>query len=146
MLADERLELSDELRMPTKCEIGVEAPLERRQVQLLESPDFRLRERLIGEIGERGTAPERERLAERVPTALLGEALEALEIELARLDPDQVPRRLGDDAVGTEQLAQLRDVVLEGIGGRLRRPVALEVVDPPVGRDDLVRAGEKDRQ
>ena len=64
------------------------------QAQLLEPRDLALGKRLVGEVGERGAAPERERLAKGrgrtaarrrppAPAAFPGEALEAIQVELA---------------------------------------------------------------
>ena len=66
-------------------------------------------------------------------------ACEAVEVELARVDAEHVSGRLGDDPVGPEQLAQLRDEVLERRRRRPRRLLAPERVDQPVGRDRLAR-------
>ena len=62
VLRHERLQLADELGMPPGGEIGFDALLERRQPELLEPRDLGLGERLVGQVGERGAAPERERL------------------------------------------------------------------------------------
>ena len=62
---DERLELGDELCVAPEREVRLDALLERDGAQLLEPRDLRLRERLVEEVGERGAAPERERLAQR---------------------------------------------------------------------------------
>src|SRR5439155_1584604 len=65
VLRDERLQLADELLVAAKREIGVDTVGERRQVNLLESPDLRLRKGLVGEIRERRSAPEREGFEKR---------------------------------------------------------------------------------
>ena len=64
MLADEHLELGDELGVAAEREVGFDAPLERAQAELFEAADLGLRERLVGEVGERRPAPEAERVAE----------------------------------------------------------------------------------
>ena len=63
VLGDQRLELADELRVPAGGEVGVDALLERREPQLLQPRALGLRERLVGEVGERRPAPQRERLS-----------------------------------------------------------------------------------
>ena len=55
---DELLQLADDVRMPAEGEIRLDPALERGQAQLLEARDRRLRERLVGEVGERRPAPE----------------------------------------------------------------------------------------
>ena len=69
--------------------------------------------------------------------------LEALEIELARFHPDRVPGRARGDAIRSQQFAELRDVVLDGVrrGSGLLGPP--KVVDEPIRRDDLVRPREQ---
>ena len=55
--------LGDDLGVPAAGEIGLDAPLEREYAQLLEPRPRPARRRLLGEVGERRAAPERERLA-----------------------------------------------------------------------------------
>lgn len=62
VVADELLELSDELRVTAKGEIGLDALSERRKPNLLEPLDGRLRKRLVREVGERRTTPEPQRV------------------------------------------------------------------------------------
>ena len=69
-------------------EIRVDAILERGEVKLFQPADLTLRPRLVGELGERRAAPEREGLAQalgsgrRLGPARLGhETLEAVQIE-----------------------------------------------------------------
>ena len=64
VLGDERLELGHELGVLAEREVGVDPPLDRQQVQILEAHDRGLRERLVGEIRKRRPAPEPERLAQ----------------------------------------------------------------------------------
>src|SRR5215218_10418254 len=63
LLGDERLQLRDERVVTAEREVGVDTLLDRRHPQLLQAADLRLHERLIGEIGQRPTAPEYERRA-----------------------------------------------------------------------------------
>ncbi len=87
--------------MPAEREVGVDAVLERSESQLLEPLDVDAGERLEREVGQRIAAPQRERLAqalggalrrarhERAPS-LLRQVLEAVEIELAEADAQDV--------------------------------------------------------
>jgi hypothetical protein len=75
-----RLQLADEL--------GFDPLLNRAEAQHLEAGDLAPREGVVGEIGERAAAPERERLGERgrsflrlAPARLGAEPLEAGESE-----------------------------------------------------------------
>jgi hypothetical protein len=63
---DEHLELCENLEMAARRQVAVDRALGRGQVQLLEAADLAGRERLIGDIGERRPAPQRERLARQV--------------------------------------------------------------------------------
>ena len=53
MLADERLELADEVPVPSALELGLDPLLERGEAQLLEPRDLGWRERLECQIRER---------------------------------------------------------------------------------------------
>ena len=131
----------------------------RDEPQLLETSDRRLRERLVREVGERRTAPERERVAElhrglrgvaalEVAIGLGHQPLEALQVELVRPDVDDVARRPGHDRLPAcaERLAQLRDAYLERGRPGFRRLIAPELVDQAVAGDDLVRVQEEERE
>ena len=61
MLCHERLELADQLGVPSAGEVGVDAVLEQCQSQLLEPADLPLRERLEGESASGRPAPELQR-------------------------------------------------------------------------------------
>ena len=63
VFAHERLQLTDELSLPTLREVGVESLLETRKPQLLEAGDLGLREPQLCELGERRRTPQRERVA-----------------------------------------------------------------------------------
>ena len=78
MVPDERLELRQHGGVAAERELRLEALLERGEPQLLEPRDRRLRERLVGEVGERCAAPEPERTTEQVGGALRIAALERL--------------------------------------------------------------------
>ncbi len=143
---DERLQLGDELGVPAEREIGLDPLLDDDGPQFLEPRDLRLRERLVDEVGEGWPTPERERLAERGlrglgvvslqrAPALLGEAREAMDVDVIRGELEHVPRRTGRDH-GPERLAELRDVDLDGVRSRVGRVAGPERVDEAVGGDD----------
>ena len=122
-------------------------------MKLLQPADLALRPRLVGELGERRAAPEREGLAQplgrgrRLGPARLGhEALEAVQIEAARLDAELVAPRPRDDHVVAERLAELGDVRLQDLRRSGRRAAGPEILDQPVARHGLVRVQEQDRQ
>ena len=105
---DQRLELADELVVTAERELSLDAQLLRDELELLESGDRGLRERLVREVGERSAAPEGERLAElrrrlrdvpalKVAFGLGQQPLEPLQIQPVRPDADHVAGRLGHD-------------------------------------------------
>ena len=104
VLRDECLELRHELGVLPEREVGVDPSLDRQQVQVLQAHDRRLRERLEGEIRKGRPAPEPERLAQQpggcggiCRGSLLEEPLEAADVELLRVDPDDVAGRNGSE-------------------------------------------------
>ena len=66
-----------------------------------------------------------------------------MQIELARLETEAVPRRLRHEPPVPETLAELRDCVLENLGSSWRRPFAPELVDQTVGRHEFVGMQEQ---
>src|SRR5262249_49942299 len=101
VLRDERIEVRHELGVPCECEPGLDALLDRAQAQLLESCDLRLRERLVCDVSERYSAPERECARERLrgcsgivrselAPAALDQPFEGIEVELALFDREDV--------------------------------------------------------
>ena len=151
---DERLELGDELLVPSERQVRVDPVFERGEPELREPSGLAQRERLVDELGERRAVPEAERLAQaRCSSQLLAarerragltdEALEASEVELLRRQLRHVALRVGANGrVGAERLAQLRDVHLHGLGGRLGR-LAPGAFDEPVAADDLAGVEEQ---
>jgi hypothetical protein len=69
--ADERLELGREVGVPPGREIGLDALLDGEQPQLLETLGIRPGEELVGDVGERRPAPERQGVPQR-STRLVG--------------------------------------------------------------------------
>ena len=150
---DEHLDLRDELGVRSQLEIGRDPLLEHAQAQVLEPVDLRLREGLELEVGERGSPPQAERLAEQQrPLLRLGgasfprESLEARQIELVGLELEDVAGGPGEQAGGPEQLAQLRDGVLQRGGGRAWWVLPPELVDEPLRRHHFVHTQEEERQ
>ena len=100
MLGDQHLQLRDQLSVPTERKVGLDALLDRLEPKLLHTPNRRLRERLIGDVGQRPAAPQRQRLAEhRGSTRRLGSArlsdepLEPCQVKLVWLDLQHIPSR-----------------------------------------------------
>ena len=144
MAGHQRLELGHQLAVPPGEEIGLDPILERGGVQRLQRHDLGLGERLERDVGERWAAPLRERRTEagrrafgharreRAP-ALVAQRLEAIEVQLPRLDVQPVALRGRDEpfGVGSEGAAQPRDRHLERLDGSLGIMLAPQVVDDP---------------
>jgi hypothetical protein len=122
------------------------------QAQILEPADLRLGEALVADIGERRTVPQCQRIEDQglrrggvtlePVLRLVDEVLEANGVDRIGLDPQLVAGRPGDDAPAlgrSERLAELRDVQLDGVLRRPRRPISPNVLDEPVDRHRLVR-------
>jgi hypothetical protein len=157
MVGDQALELADEVRMASEREVGLDPLFEGTQAQLLQPRDLRLGKRLVGEVVQRRSSPQPERVAEdpgglcclsgrQGLSALLEQRLEAARVDRLRLDAEQVARRAGHDQAVSERAANLRDGVLEHLRGRRRRLLSPEAVHEPVARDDLVRVQDQQRE
>ncbi len=145
VFAGEFPEFGDEPVVLPERERRVDAVLGRGQPQLGEPG----RARRVGEPVERGTPPERQRLGEEREfrfrpggfPRLRGEPLEAVQVDVLRVDGEPVPGGGELDepvrrAAVLEALAQPRDLGLQRLGGPLGRVVAVQAVDQPFGTDD----------
>ena len=154
VLCNERLELADQLVVAGQREVGVDPQLDRGHPDFLEPGNGGLGEALVDEVRERRTSPQRQRVAQplrrvgREPAgehapALVDQPLEALEVELVRSDADQVAGRPRLQHVLRKRLAEPRDVDAQSRGRVVGRALAPELVDQPVGWDDLVGVEEQ---
>ncbi len=157
MLRDERLQFRDELGVPAGRKLRLDPILGRGQTQLLEPRRLGPRKGRVAEVHERRPAPEadrvpqllrclRRRATSKVGPRLLDHSLEPIGVQLLGLDAEQVARAASDEQIGLQQLAQLRDAVLDDLPGRWRRIALPELVDQAIARDDLVCMQEEDRQ
>jgi hypothetical protein len=101
-------ELGDQLARSPRRELSLQAIFDRHQPKLAQCGDRTLRERLVGEVGQRRSVPESKRLGEhgrpdlgRRATRLVQQPLETIRIHLIRLDgqpiaaPDRLQQRRG---------------------------------------------------
>ena len=158
LLGDQRLESGDHLVVAPGGELGVERELERLQMKFLEPPDLGRREWLRGDVGERSAVPERKRCAGgAVGDRLVGFAARTLDklLEVHRVhrvlrDLELVAASVGDDAcsavVGGQCLAQLRDVVLDVLGGARRWALGPQAIDQLLGAHCAVGAQGEHRE
>ena len=159
VLGHQRLELGDECEVAAERQLRVDALLDGRQPELLEPLRLDLREPLELEIPERPSVPEGFRGAEglrrgsgiagreRLPP-LRGEPLEALEVELSRLDPQQVAAPAGGETrlvtgCRAEDPAEPRDVVSQRVIGGVDALILEQLADQPLARDDAVRTEQE---
>jgi hypothetical protein len=139
-------------------EVGIDPRLERCQPLLLELAGHGDGERLHGEVGERQTAPELERVAKR-PRSLvgpagvelasppLGEHAEALEVALLGCDLEDVSRRSrGEPGVRLQGFPETRDMLLQRGLRVCRRVLTPELVDQAIAGDGLARVENEDRE
>ena len=117
MLADERLELDDELLVASELEIGLDPLLLGGEAELVEARDLGLREVRVSELRQRGAAPE----GERLPQLLRGEpGLTARASAPCVLE--RVPKDVCIELAALEAKAVAVAVRLERSTGRAQRP------------------------
>jgi hypothetical protein len=152
VLTDETLKLGNKLRVETELEVGIDPAIERRQTQLFKPAALGARERFV-EVCQNGPAPEPEGLLQRLGCRgrflsgrFFDQPLEALRIEVAGVDLDQVAGRPRDDRLAAEGLAKLRDVYLERRRGGLGRGPAPKLVDQTAAGNDLVRVQQENSE
>ena len=145
MLRDERLQLGDHLGVPAGLEVGVDRHLGGAQPQVLEPADLRGGERLVGDVGERVAAPQRERLAR---ATLLHQVLEADRVDVVVGQLQLVAAAAGHDsnAVAVEQPAQVRHVELQHLRRARRRLLPPQALDEAIGRHRPARLEREHRE
>ena len=142
--------------MAAQSELGVGEQLLGGHAELVEPPDLRLRERLVGDVRQRRPAPDSERLLQhrrrpvRTAPGELAPALREQLLEPARIEPLGIESQLvaavagQHDPLGTvalaagQCLAQVRDVDLQCLPGGRRGSLAPQLVDHAVSGERLV--------
>ena len=147
--------------MTSEREIGIYPVLHHLGLQLRQSRDLRLCERLIPEISQRRAPPQGQRFAETLRRAVggaggeqaprvFGQALEPRYVNLLLGHLQQIAAGLGQHAraVGhrIQPLAQPPDVDIDRVVGTGRRMLAPDVLDEHVATDRLVRVQQQARQ
>src|SRR4029453_2486886 len=158
---DQRLQLADDRGVVADLQVALEPLLQRAQTQLLEPSDLCLSERYVGQVLERGSPEQREGSAEdpsRGPVIRgcksrprpIEQDLEALQIELAVLNPQQVSGCPGYEArsesVSAEELPQAGDGRIEGRTRAARRRIPPHPFDEAVPRYPRVPVEQQYRQ
>ena len=157
VFADRVLEFRQQCGMLTEREIGIDARLDDRPAQGVQSVTLGVDDLLGREVRERLTAPQRERAAQsrrglqsiassqRRPPGRV-QALEARKIDGLGVNTERIAPSARHDAGRAECLAQSRDQGVdarERIGWRLRPP---EHVGQAVDRHDLAQTEGKNRE
>jgi hypothetical protein len=151
VLADERLELGNHLIVLTQREPRFDDFLTRVDPKLLEPSDSGLRERLVGEFGQRLASPERFRLPEhgqclsgvtvrqRRPGALI-QTFETIGVELIDLQLEDVAGGPRDQAIARplKRSPKPRDEDLQRVVGGRRGRLSPDLVYESINRNDLV--------
>jgi hypothetical protein len=155
VLAHERLELADERAVAAEGEVGLDPVLERRQAGVGDAGDLRPGERLVGEVGERVAAPQSQCRAEELARArrvaickplsrFFDQRLEPLAVDLSGRRQEHVAAAARLQHIAAERLAQVRDVDLDRLRRRRRWPLAPELVDQAIARDDFAAMQQQD--
>ena len=157
LLCHEPLELGHELGAPTAHEFRLDARLHCPKPKLVKPPRLNAGQRLVEQVDPRRPTPQRERLAQRRPSsgviARLGcpiggpdQLLEPIDVELARLDREQVAAGLAEQPARAELLSQPVDVGIERFGDAWRRVLSPQRLDQFTSRNDLVCVQQQHRQ
>ena len=77
---------------------------------------------------------------------VLCEPREPIGIDPIRADLERVAAAARDQHPVAENLAKPRNVDLNGLGGRVRRAIAPELIDHAVDRNDLAAMKQQDRE
>jgi hypothetical protein len=113
VLDDERLELTDEIRLAPEREVGLDSLLEAGEAEVLEARDLRLRERLVSEIRKRRPAPEGERFTQvrgRLSRGLIRERLPCLRQKPLEASRVEFVRRKGEQVAACPRGEALADI------------------------------------
>src|SRR4029077_962417 len=150
---NERFELRHEIVVVAERELEVDTSLDARKPELVEAIDLVPREVVVREVVRRGTAPERERLAQlrgcRGTLERPGfgeELLESVRVEVFRRDLQPVTGSDRLHGFRPELLAQARYVSLQRLGRGLGRLAVPQLVDEPVAGHRLAGVQQHDRE
>ena len=158
VLCSQLVELAHELPVPAEGELRVDALLEGRQSDLLQTLDRDLGERLVLEVCEGRAAPESQGIALQLERRLtlaarertscfFRQPFELLQVELLRSDANHVSGRPRlEPCVLAEHLAELGDLAVHLRRRRGRCAPRIELIGEAVDRDDPVGIEQQDRE
>ena len=158
MLRDECLQLRHEIAVSTEIEPGIEAKLEPVETKLFEPRHFGLRELVIGEVGQRRTAPAIQSLVDPLDgdpwrgrqqrPRFIDQLLEAANVDPFGVDGQDVAgtARLDGRRQAFEGLSKVRDVALQSADRAGRRLAGPHVIGKTIDRHDFVRVCRQNGQ
>ena len=157
VLGQQALDLAEDLLMAPRAQVSVDGQLGGRLAQLLEPADLGGGERLIGQVGQRGSSEEAQRLARRVgwlarrrrASRFGHEPLEAGDVHQLRINAQLVAAPTRADlcpAVGVQRLAQTPDVVLDHLGRARRWLLPPQPLDQAIRRHRTIGLEPEHRQ
>jgi hypothetical protein len=146
MLTDEALDFTDQLPGETASEIGLDPLLDHFQALFFERRGRLTPERLVHHVGERRTAPKRQRSPQTLGSCLglacrkslppvRRDLFEAIEVEVAGCDGKEIAARLPGDRGCAEDSPESRDVGVERVRRGRRWMLTPERIDQLVPRD-----------
>jgi hypothetical protein len=145
VLSDQSFQFADEIRISTRFEIGVDPRLDDSDAKLFQPRDVLRKRRLKGDVGQRRTTPDRERVRQlggalfcRHWLGIADETLEAIDIDLSWVGAEHVAPSTCGDNVRPKDLTKTRNVVAQGRRGILRCAPTPKLIDEPIASDDLV--------
>ena len=151
MVGDQTLEPGNDLRVPAELQVCLDLLFDHRQSELFEPHRLCGREFLVAKVAQGLTAevgeclPELLRPSRRTVRSRDGDdLLEAPAVQLVLVRQKQpIARRSCLDPLGSEPLAQRRDVTLKGCLSSLRRVPPPQPVHQLVDSDDLALAQQQ---
>ncbi len=157
MFADEPFELRRQLGVTAETKIGFDARLERFETPLLEPRSRILRERLVGEVGERRTAPQCQSRSEELRSALgrvggervtafLHEPLEAKRIDALGVHLQGVSASRAHQHVLDQRPAEVRHIDLHRLDRGGGRALAPHEVGDAIDGEGFAAVQQQDRE
>jgi hypothetical protein len=154
-----RLDLAGQRGVAPEPQVGLEAPLQRADPQLLQPPDLRLGPRLVADLGQRRSPQQRQRAGQEVrgagrfallerAAALLGTVLELAGVERAGRQREDVAADDGPQPAGVlvEFLAQAGDRHLHALARPGAGAAVPERLEQLVGRDGVTGVDDQERE
>jgi hypothetical protein len=157
VFADEPFELRRQLGVTADTKIGVDARLERFETPLLEPRSRILRERLVGEVGERRTTPQCQSRSEELRSALgrvggervtafVHEPLEAKRIDALGVHLQGVSASRAHQHVLDQRPAEVRHIDLDRLDRGGGRALAPHEVGDAIDGEGLAAVQQQDRE